>query len=106
MRKFIFGSLALAWAITIFTPAPPVNNPARAKTPTLAEAAALAKKQEKTMRLGAEAIRAMGYDCEKIEQVYPRIFSYGFDVYCHGGSGRLYKFSMEDHGGKWSVTAD
>jgi hypothetical protein len=109
MRKLIFGSLALAWAITVLSPIPTTLSPIPksetpkpmkvdlAETPNKAEAKFLIKM--------AEVIRVFGYDCQRIDHAFPHIFSHGFEVFCTGRLGTEYEFSLDDHGGKWGVTA-
>ena len=50
----------------------------------------------------AEFIRLHGYDCPKAELLIKYMFDQNFYVYCNNGQ---YKFSIEDHGGKLSVTS-
>jgi hypothetical protein len=50
----------------------------------------------------ARAIRAAGYDCFSADSVCPYVFSEGFTVACNH---YRYMFEIENHGGRWSVTA-
>jgi hypothetical protein len=112
MRKFIFWSLGLL-AITdvMIQPqlaanhAPPADE-AKPAAATKSIAAGPNKAEAKFLSQMAEVIRLFGYDCARVDHAYPQILSRGFDVFCTGRHGTLYEFSLEDHGGKWRVTAD
>jgi hypothetical protein len=116
MRKILFGSLALAWVITILFPASSTA-PASGSAPAPAasqqkpakpwfEAQGATKQEAKFLAKMAEVIRAFGYDCARVDKAFPFIMDLGFDAYCTGRRGTLYHFSLEDHGGKWRVSAD
>jgi hypothetical protein len=50
-------------------------------------------------------ILAEGYKCEHVDAMMPFAFSgRGWHVFC--GAPEYYRYELEDHGGKWSVTAN
>jgi hypothetical protein len=55
-------------------------------------------------RLAAQMmIKSAGYDCDVVDSVCPYVFSEGFSASCNR---YRYSFKVENHGGRWSVTAD
>jgi hypothetical protein len=48
-------------------------------------------------------IRSFGYDCSIVNGVCPYLLGKGATVFCNNN---FYSFEIENHGGKWSVTAD
>jgi hypothetical protein len=46
-------------------------------------------------------IRYSGYDCSVVDAMCRYAFSEGYTVYCNNAR---YRFEVENHGGKWSVT--
>ncbi len=57
---------------------------------------------ERQRAAAARAIRSAGYDCKTADSVCPYIFSEGFTVSCNS---YRYVFEIENHGGRWSITA-
>jgi hypothetical protein len=57
---------------------------------------------DKQRAAAARVIRAAGYDCKTADSVCPYIFSEGFTVSCNH---YRYVFEIENHGGRWSITA-
>lgn len=49
-------------------------------------------------------VNADGYDCASPDEAS----RHGDIIFlsCHGSAGQFYGFELEDHGGKWSITAD
>jgi hypothetical protein len=57
---------------------------------------------ETQRQAASRMIRARGYDCAAVDAMCPYVFSEGFTVYCNH---HRYVFELENHGGRWSVTA-
>jgi hypothetical protein len=49
-------------------------------------------------------INADGYDCA--DAYLALRMGNSIDVLCHGSGGQHYSFELENHGGKWSISAD
>lgn len=54
-------------------------------------------------RAAATLIQSFGYDCPKANLMNNFFGTSGYYVWCNGGQ---YKFEIQNHGGKWTVTSD
>ncbi len=104
MKKFLICCFAAAAAVNFFRPEAEQKNPPEKKNP--AAGAVQRKAETKFLTQMSAIIRLYGYDCQRVDQAFPHIMSLGFEAFCTGRTGIKYRFTLEDHGGKWSVTAD
>lgn len=85
------GSFALACCLIACTPAAQARNWGDPFTP---------EQQAEAQRL----IQAHGYLCDSVASIRDG-FASGLVVKCLASGNREYWFDLEDHGGKWTVTA-
>jgi hypothetical protein len=117
----ILGGFGVAWVVGLLTwegtpdnqsgaasvkVIVPAARPAVAPSTTIASAPADEDKpcqsSEARRNAAARAIRSAGYDCFSADSVCPYVFSEGFTVACNH---YRYMFDIENHGGRWTVTA-
>ena len=68
-----------------------------------AHATMLHIKDDEVLALLVGLIRLHGHRCDTMNAAYPSPFGGGVTVICHDYA---YKYSVEDRGGRWSVTLD
>jgi hypothetical protein len=102
----LVGALLAAVAISqlpthhVSIPSPPSElTPEQRAAQEKADAKLYAKMADATSRM----INSAGYDCSTVDNVSPTFSPEGFRVRCNH---YRYAFTIENHGGKWSVKAD
>jgi hypothetical protein len=87
-------------------PEPPPLTAEQQAAKAKAEAAQEAAAEKVYAAMTAEAakmIRLSGYDCQTVDRMWPTYSPEGFRVHCNR---YRYGYTLENHGGKWSVRAD
>ncbi len=108
MRRFwqIIALLALAGAASALIKQVAAPDPDASRTPPATGAAEsddrACNSSQKARKTVAAAIRSAGYVCQTADSVCPYAFSEGYRVTCNH---YRYVFELENHGGRWSVTA-
>jgi hypothetical protein len=70
---------------------------------TPAQKAAAEKAEARAMDAAGEMIRLRGYDCREVDYIIPLVWHEGYTVTCNN---HRYHFTLQNHGGKWSVTSN